>query len=53
MERELRICKNLVDILTNQEDECVMLLIGSDHLWMLKKLFEGSGWKVTNPFVNN
>ncbi|WP_039044249.1 DUF5694 domain-containing protein [Sporosarcina sp. ZBG7A] len=50
-ERELMIFKNIVDISTNSLEERILLLIGSDHLWQLNKLFEGIGWNVTNPFL--
>ena len=50
LERELMIFKNTVDILINSPGERLLLLIGSDHLWQLTKLFEGIGWKVINPF---
>ena len=49
-ERELMIFKNVVDISTNSLEERILLLIGSDHLWQLNKLFEGIGWNVINPF---
>ena len=49
-ERELMIFKNTVDISTNSSEERILLLIGSDHLWQLTKLFEGIGWNVINPF---
>ncbi len=51
-ERELMIFKNLIELLTNHVDERVLLVIGSDHLWLLRKLFEGCGWKVINPFTS-
>jgi Family of unknown function (DUF5694) len=50
MERELMIFKNIVE--TSNSDDRILLIIGSDHLWMLRKLFEGNGWKVINPFLN-
>ena len=50
LERELMIFKNIVEV-TNTNDR-TLLIIGSDHLWMLRKLFEGNGWKVINPFVS-
>lgn len=46
------IYKNIIDILSYDTDERILLLIGSDHLWMLRKLFEGSEWKVIFPFSN-
>lgn len=49
MERELKVFKNILEIAEN-EHERVLLLIGNDHLWMLKNLFEGKGWRVINPF---
>ncbi|RLL40121.1 hypothetical protein D8M04_19460 [Oceanobacillus piezotolerans] len=49
MERELAIFKNILDI-CNTEDR-ILLIIGSDHLWMLRKLFEGNGWNVISPFL--
>ncbi|XXM70816.1 DUF5694 domain-containing protein [Lysinibacillus sphaericus] len=48
MERELMIFKNIIE--TSNSDDRILLIIGSDHLWMLRKLFEGNGWKVINPF---
>ncbi len=50
MERELMIFKNIVETTSNSHNERILLLIGSDHLWMLSKLFEGKGWKVIAPF---
>jgi hypothetical protein len=50
MERELMICKNIVETLTSNSEERILLIIGSDHLWMLRSLFEGLGWDVVNPF---
>ena len=47
-ERELMIFKNIVG--TSNSDDRILLIIGSDHLWMLTRLFEGNGWKVINPF---
>jgi Family of unknown function (DUF5694) len=50
-ERELlMIYKNIVEIVSDHADERILLVIGSDHLWMLRKLFEGIGWDVINPF---
>jgi Family of unknown function (DUF5694) len=49
-ERELMIFKNIVEIASDHADERILLVIGSDHLWMLRKLFEGIGWDVINPF---
>lgn len=49
-ERELMIFKNLVNITSEDTNERIVLVIGSDHLWMLRKLFEGKGWEVINPF---
>ncbi|RZT23631.1 DUF5694 domain-containing protein [Fictibacillus sp. BK138] len=49
-ERELMIFKNIVEIASDHSDERILLVIGSDHLWMLRKLFEGMGWHVINPF---
>ncbi|RLL40126.1 hypothetical protein D8M04_19490 [Oceanobacillus piezotolerans] len=51
MERELAIFKNIVDT-CNTEDR-ILLIIGSDHLWLLRELSEGNGWKVINPFLVN
>lgn len=48
LERELMVFKNIVE--TSNADDRILLIIGSDHLWMLRKLFEGNGWKVINPF---
>jgi Family of unknown function (DUF5694) len=50
MERELMICKNIVETSTSNSEERILLIIGSDHLWMLRRLFEGLGWDVVNPF---
>lgn len=41
-ERELRILSNVLQLIDDQSDR-ILLLIGSDHLWMLRQLFEGSG----------
>jgi Family of unknown function (DUF5694) len=49
-ERELIIFKNIAEIASDHSDERILLVIGSDHLWMLRKLFEGIGWDVINPF---
>ncbi|MGM0896998.1 MAG: DUF5694 domain-containing protein [Bacillota bacterium] len=49
MERELTIVKNTAELVEVPEER-ILLIIGADHLWMLQKLFEGKGWKVTNPF---
>lgn len=49
-ERELMIFKNIIESSVEQFDQRVLLIIGNDHLWMLKKLFEGKGWRVINPF---
>ncbi|MCA1055771.1 DUF5694 domain-containing protein [Rossellomorea aquimaris] len=49
MERELRIFKNVLDI-ADGEGERIFLLIGNDHVWMLRNLFKGAGWNVINPF---
>ncbi|MEC3883303.1 DUF5694 domain-containing protein [Halobacillus sp. HZG1] len=49
-ERELMVFKNIVE--TSNSNDSILLIIGSDHLWMLRKLFEGKGWKVINPFAN-
>ncbi|MCM3670601.1 DUF5694 domain-containing protein [Mesobacillus maritimus] len=52
MERELLIFKRVVELSSEADDEGpILLLVGSDHLWMLGKLFEGKGWKVINPFA--
>jgi hypothetical protein len=48
MERELMIFRNVLNL--SESEERVLLIIGSDHLWMLRKLFEGNGWRVINPF---
>ena len=50
LERELMVFKNIMDM-SDSEDR-ILLIIGSDHLWMLRKLFEGNGWNVINPFVS-
>lgn len=49
IERELVIVKNISEILEKSKER-ILLVVGGDHLWMLKKLFEGKGWIVTNPF---
>ncbi|WP_019415973.1 DUF5694 domain-containing protein [Paenisporosarcina sp. TG20] len=49
IERELMIVKHVTEILENP-NERLLLLVGRDHLWMLRKLFEGKGWTVINPF---
>lgn len=49
MERELRITKNILNIV-DEEEERILLIIGRDHLFTLTNLFEGKGWKVINPF---
>lgn len=49
IERELMIFKNVLQIVDNG-NERILLIIGSDHLWMLEKLFKGNGWDVINPF---
>lgn len=51
LERELMIVKHVTEILENP-NERLLLLVGRDHLWMLRKLFEGKGWTVINPFVD-
>ncbi|NDI35771.1 DUF5694 domain-containing protein [Chengkuizengella sediminis] len=51
IERELMIFKNIIEI-SDKTNERILLIIGSDHLWMLQKLFEGNGWTVWNPFSN-
>lgn len=51
-ERELMIFKNVVKIVAEHDYERIFLLIGSDHIWLLKNLFEGRGWKVINPFAD-
>ncbi|MBH0166706.1 hypothetical protein IHV12_17430 [Fictibacillus sp. 7GRE50] len=51
-ERELMIFKNVVNIVAVHDYERIFLLIGSDHIWLLKNLFEGRGWKVINPFAD-
>ncbi|SEN00311.1 hypothetical protein SAMN05192533_10810 [Mesobacillus persicus] len=50
LERVLMIFKNIVE--TSSSNDRTLLIIGSDHLWMLRKLFEGNGWKVINPFAS-
>ncbi|MGX1264210.1 hypothetical protein RKD55_002014 [Rossellomorea marisflavi] len=45
----LMIFKNVVDVYG--EGDRLLLLVGGDHIWMLKSLFEGGGWKVINPFA--
>jgi Family of unknown function (DUF5694) len=49
-ERELMIFKNVIDVC--KDGDRLLLLVGGDHVWMLKSLFEGIGWKVTNPFAD-
>lgn len=49
IERELMIFKHVVEI-ASDDNERILLIVGMDHLWMLKKLFEGNGWTVINPF---
>ncbi|TAA72762.1 DUF5694 domain-containing protein [Planococcus salinarum] len=49
IERELVIVKNISEILEKPKER-ILLVVGGDHLWMLKKLFEGKGWRVINPF---
>ncbi|WKA52839.1 DUF5694 domain-containing protein [Planococcus liqunii] len=48
--RELMIFKHVVDVIDSPKER-VLLLIGRDHLWSLKKLFEGRGYRVINPFA--
>ncbi|SIS55592.1 DUF5694 domain-containing protein [Salimicrobium flavidum] len=48
MERELVIFKNVTEM--SDPEERILLIIGSDHLWMLNNLFKGNGWSVINPF---
>lgn len=50
VERELMIFKNIIEVSSIDSDDRILLVIGSDHLWMLRKLFEGMGWDVINPF---
>lgn len=50
MERELIIFKNIIETSSSNSEDRILLLIGSDHLWMLRKLFKGIGWDVVNPF---
>ncbi|MFZ3580310.1 DUF5694 domain-containing protein [Virgibacillus sp. DJP39] len=52
-ERELMIVMNIIETTADNSDERILLIIGSDHLWMLRKLFEGSGWDVINPFIES
>lgn len=49
VERELKIFRNVIEV-SEASSERVLLLVGSDHVWMLKNLFEGIGWRVINPF---
>ena len=49
IERELTIVKNISEILEKPKER-ILVVVGGDHLWMLKKLFEGKGWTVINPF---
>lgn len=49
-ERELMIFKNVIDVC--KDGDRLLLLVGGDHVWMLKSLFAGIGWKVTNPFAD-
>ncbi|PAD86075.1 hypothetical protein CHH55_20430 [Niallia circulans] len=50
MKRELYIFNNVLEITKDNDQDCILLLIGSDHLWLLRKFFEGIGWEVINPF---
>ncbi|WP_156791337.1 DUF5694 domain-containing protein [Bacillus sp. SG-1] len=50
LEREMMIYKNVVDLTDDEAGERIFLLIGSDHLWGLKMLFEQNGWNVIMPF---
>lgn len=50
MERELMIFQNVIEVSSKSSEDRILLVIGSDHLWMLRNLFEGIGWKVINPF---
>ncbi|WP_313893939.1 DUF5694 domain-containing protein [Psychrobacillus sp.] len=52
IERELIIFKNVTEIAIDTEER-ILLIVGMDHLWMLKKFFEGNGWNVINPFQNS
>lgn len=52
LEREFMIFRNIVS-LSERAHERILLIIGGDHLWMLKTLFEGNGWNVINPFSND
>ncbi|WP_409250728.1 DUF5694 domain-containing protein [Bacillus sp. SCS-153A] len=52
LEREMMIFKNIIDITDDASDERILLLIGSDHLWSLKMLFEKNGWDVILPFAD-
>ncbi|UFT98399.1 DUF5694 domain-containing protein [Radiobacillus kanasensis] len=49
MKRELQIFNNILEV-SEDSDERVLVVIGSDHLWLLRKWFEGHGWKVQPPF---
>jgi hypothetical protein len=49
IERELKIFHHILEI-SEDTNERVLLLIGNDHVWMLKNLFEGFGWRVIIPF---
>ncbi|MDL4842291.1 DUF5694 domain-containing protein [Aquibacillus rhizosphaerae] len=49
IEREMMIFKHIEEI-SELEEERTLLIVGSDHLWMLRKLLEGNGWGVINPF---
>lgn len=50
LEREMMIYKNIEDLTGDEAGERIFLLIGSDHLWGLKMLFEKNGWNVIMPF---
>lgn len=54
-EREMRIFSNVLSMTTAESDR-IVLLAGSDHIWMLRQLFEGSGrynLEEFNSYVKN
>ncbi|UOQ84720.1 DUF5694 domain-containing protein [Gracilibacillus salinarum] len=48
MERELMIFNNVLDV--SDSYDRILLIIGSDHLWMLRRLFEGKWLESYQPF---
>ena len=49
-ERIREMFKNIIEVSSIDSADRILLVIGGDHLWMLRKLFEGMGWDVINPF---